>query len=90
MKLSSKERQQLKGRAHKLKPVVMIGNHGLTESVHKEIARALFDHELIKIRIGGEDRDVRRACFAEICAHHKAEPVQLIGMIGVIYKLSEK
>lgn len=89
MSLTSKTRQQLKAKAHQLKPVVMIGNQGLTEAVHKEIARGLHDHELIKIRIGGENRDERRACYEEICEHHAAEPVQLIGAIAVIYKKAD-
>lgn len=89
MTLNAKQRQALKAKAHKLKPVVMIGNQGLTAAVNKEIDRALNDHELIKVRIGGEDRDERRACYEEICTTHSAEPVQLIGSIAVIYRVAE-
>lgn len=90
MALTPKGRQILKARAHALKPVVLIGNHGLTEAVLKEIDRALFDHELIKVRIASNDRDERKAAFAEICEQTKAEIVQNIGNIGVLYRPSEK
>lgn len=85
MKLTSKERQQLKAKAHALRPVVLIGNQGLTENVQMEIGRALHDHELIKIRLSGSDREQKRQTFAEISATHQAELIQLVGNIGVVY-----
>lgn len=90
MPLTPKSRQQLKARAHKLKPVILIGTNGLTPAVHKEIERALRDHELIKIRISTEDRDLKRAMHSEICETHSAEPVQLIGNIAVIYRKNDE
>lgn len=86
MALTPKERQHLKGKAHKLNPVVMIGNNGLTPAVNKEIDRALTDHELIKVKVASNDRDERRQIFEEICTTAKAELVQVIGTIGVIYR----
>lgn len=86
MPLTTKYKQELKGKAHKLKPIVFIGNNGLTEAVNKEIDRALNDHELIKVRITTEDRDMRRELFAGVCEANQAEPVQLIGSIGIIYR----
>lgn len=86
MPLTPKVRQQLKAKAHKLKPVIMIGNKGLTPAVHKEIDQALHDHELIKIRIQTTDRELRRELFAQICTTNQAELVQTIGSIGVMYK----
>jgi RNA-binding protein len=90
MSLSSKDKQQLKARAHKLKPVVIIGNNGLTETVNMEIDRALTDHELIKMRINAEDREIRRALYAEIVELHHAELVQQVGKIAVLYRISDK
>jgi RNA-binding protein len=90
MSLSNKDKQQLKARAHKLKPVVIVGNNGLTETVNMEIDRALTDHELIKMRINSEDREVRRALYAEIVALHHAELVQQVGKIAVLYRISDK
>ncbi len=86
MPLNAKQRQQLKAKAHPLKPVILIGHNGLTDAVQKEIDRALNDHELIKIRIQSEDRDLRRELFAQICNQQHAELVQLLGRIAVIYR----
>lgn len=86
--LTPKIKQQLKGKAHKLKPVVSIGNNGLTAAVNKEIDRALHDHQLIKIRIQTTDRELRREVIKQICEQNHAELVQVIGSIGVIYRLS--
>jgi RNA-binding protein len=90
MSLTSKVRQQLKAKAHKLKPIVIVGNNGLTETVNMEIDRALTDHELIKMRINAEDREIRRALYAEIVALHHAEIVQQVGKIGVLFRVSDK
>lgn len=89
MALTPKARQALKAKAHKLKPVVLIGNNGLTAAVNKEIDRALTDHELIKVKIATNDRELRRALFAEICTANQAELVQMIGTIGVIYRKNQ-
>jgi len=86
MPLATKQKQQLKAKAHSLKPVVFIGNNGLSDNVNTEIDRALTDHELIKIRIQTADREIKRELFAEICLSHHAEPIQLIGSIATIYR----
>lgn len=90
MPLNPKARQQLKARAHSLKPIILIGNNGLTDAVNKEIDRALHDHELIKVKIATEDREEKRAMFQELCAVNHAELVQQIGKIGVIYRKNEE
>lgn len=82
--LTVAERLTLKARAHQLKPTVMIGNAGLTESVLKEIAQTLKLHELIKIRVMAE-REQREAILTEICTQLNAASVQHIGKILVVY-----
>lgn len=84
--LTVPERLALKGRAHSLNPTVMIGNSGLTEAVLKEIAADLKRHELIKIRVMGDDRALRETMYTEICTQLNAAPVQHIGKILVIYQ----
>jgi putative YhbY family RNA-binding protein len=84
--LTPAERQTLKGRAHRLRPVVRVGAGGLTPPVLAEVDRALWAHELIKIRVMGEDRDARERLLAEVCAATGATPVQHIGRILVIYR----
>lgn len=90
MSITTKYKQQLKAKAHKLKPIVIIGMNGLTDNVKNEIDRALNDHELIKIRVQAEDRDMRRELFAEACLSQGAEAVQLIGGVGVIYRKNKE
>ena len=82
--LTTKYKQQLKARAHKLKPVVLIGNHGFSDAVKKETERALQDHELIKIRIASNDRDERRELATTICTELEANLIQTIGTTAVI------
>ena len=86
--LTASDRRELKARAHALKPVVMIGNDGLTPSVIAEIDRALKSHELIKIRVAGDDRNARAAALDDICAQTGAAPVQHIGKILVIFRMN--
>jgi RNA-binding protein len=90
IKLSPPQRQHLKGLAHPKQPVVMIGDKGLTESVLKEIDRALLAHELIKIKAASDERSIREAWLNEICTALSASPVQQIGKVLVIYRPAEK
>ena len=84
--LTPAERQALKGRAHGLRPVVLVGAGGLTPPVVAEVDRALQAHELIKIRVMGEDREAREGLLGQVCAAADATPVQHIGKILVIYR----
>lgn len=64
----------------------MISGNGLSEGVAAEIDRALARHELIKVRVLGDDRDARAALMDAVCARAGAQPVQHIGKILVVYK----
>jgi RNA-binding protein len=86
MKLNSKQIAHLRGMAHSLSPVVMIGNNGLTENVLKEIELNLNAHELIKIQVAGDDRDARKLMYAEICTKANATPVHHIGKQLVVFR----
>ncbi|OGV76301.1 MAG: RNA-binding protein [Methylotenera sp. RIFCSPLOWO2_02_FULL_45_14] len=88
MKLSTKQIAHLRGLAHNLNPVVMIGNNGLTENVIKEIELNLNAHELIKIQVAGDDRAVRKTIFDEICSKTSAIAVHHIGKQLVFYRPS--
>ncbi|GAB4261336.1 MAG: ribosome assembly RNA-binding protein YhbY [Methylomicrobium sp.] len=81
------EKKRLKARAHGLKPVVMIGQSGLTENVLAETEIALNAHELIKVKIRAE-REERSKIQQEICARTGADFIQTIGQILVIYRLN--
>ncbi|WP_413492695.1 ribosome assembly RNA-binding protein YhbY [Morganella psychrotolerans] len=89
MNLTKKQVQHLKALAHHLNPVVMIGNNGLTEGVLAETEVALTHHELIKVKIAGEDREMKALIADAIVRETRAYNVQIIGKILVLYRPSE-
>jgi RNA-binding protein len=90
MSLSNKQKQYLKGLAHPLKPVVLLGANGLTEGVVAEIDGALEHHELIKVKVPEDDREMRRAVQDAIARETKAEVVQSIGKTLVLYRPAQE
>jgi RNA-binding protein len=90
MALTPKQRSLLRGKAHHLDPVVMIGKEGISEAVLKAANKALEDHELIKVRIPAEDQTEFHDTVAQFMDSIKAEIVQKIGHLLVIYRPSKK
>ena len=84
--LSEKQRRYLRGLAHPLSPVILLGKEGLTEAVVKETTRALHDHELIKVKGMGGDRDARDAAFTTLAQRTSSALVHRIGNVGVLYR----
>jgi RNA-binding protein len=80
-------KKKLRAEAHSLKPVVMIGQSGLTDAVLAELQLALNTHELLKVKIRAERED-RKLITEKICANSGAELIQSIGQIAVIYRLN--
>jgi len=76
----------LRAAAHPLRPVVLIGDHGLSDSVLKEIDRNLTAHQLIKVRAGGEDREAREAMLEAICDALSCAPIHHLGKTLIIYR----
>jgi RNA-binding protein len=90
MTLAENQLRFLRGRAHALKPVVMIGQAGLTDGIVAETGRALHDHELIKVRVRGAERSTRDALLAELARRTAAELVTRIGHVAVLYRRRER
>jgi putative YhbY family RNA-binding protein len=84
--ISLARRSELRAQAHPLKPVVIIGDKGLTETVLAEIDRALKAHELIKVKAATDERESRAAWMEEICGKLEAHPVQSIGKVLVLWR----
>lgn len=84
--LSATRRRELRAAAHHLNPVVSVAGNGLSASVVAEIDQALRSHELIKVRVYGEDRDNRAALMEAICTQVAALAVQHIGNILVLWR----
>ncbi|MCY4045791.1 MAG: YhbY family RNA-binding protein [Cellvibrionales bacterium] len=90
MQLEPTKIKQFKGIGHKLNPIVIIGENGLTEGLINELQRALDDHELIKIKIASADRDDRKAILIEAEKALKFQTIQQIGKIALIYKAAKE
>ena len=84
--LSNAEKKELRKKAHALKPVVMIGQHGLSESVLAEMESTMLKHELIKIKLRMSDREEKLKIINKIIELSKAELIQVIGGVMVIYR----
>jgi len=85
MSLTEKQKRELRGRGHTLKPVVSIGNSGLSKAVLRELELSLEHHELMKVRISGADRDERSRMIEQICTTFGTDLVQAIGHTALLY-----
>jgi RNA-binding protein len=84
--LSEKQRKHLRGLGHALKPIILIGNAGASDAVVAEAARALEDHELVKVRVSGMDRDTRDEALESLATRTKSEMVGRIGHTALLYR----
>ena len=90
MSLSIAEKKRFRRIGHELSPVILTGGSGATEGVLAETDRALEDHELIKVRVNGEDREERAAAIQMIAARTKSQIVQSIGKVVLLYRPARK
>jgi RNA-binding protein len=88
--LSNSQQRFLRGLSHGLKPVILIGNKGLSEAVLAELDLALEHHELVKVKIAAEDRDARDEMVAEMLLKSRANLVQRIGNIATLFRRSRE
>jgi RNA-binding protein len=88
MPLSANQKRFLRGLGQQIRPVVMVGQHGLRDAVVAEIDQALDAHELVKVKIAA-DRDTRSAWGDEIIARVNAEPVHRIGQMLIMFRRND-
>jgi len=86
MPLSKNQIKFLRSLCHDLKPVVMLGQKGLTNEVLHELDIALNHHELVKIKLSVDDREERAKMIDEICARSEADKIQTIGKTISLYR----
>jgi RNA-binding protein len=86
MSLDNKKKRDLKSKAHHLKVVIQVGQHGVSENLIAEADNALNTHELIKVQIQSDDRDERLEAAKLLATKTGAELVQKIGKIFVLYR----
>ncbi len=90
MSLNRKQISYLRGLAHPLPAIVSIGGSGLTEAVMAELESALEHHELLKVKLATDNRELRKKFVRDICSSSSAELVQQIGKVVVIFRPSKK
>jgi RNA-binding protein len=86
MDLTESQKKYLRGLGHNLKPLVMVGDAGLSESLLAEYEATLAHHELIKVKLRGADRVARDKMINELCVNHSACLVQRIGNVALLYR----
>ncbi|MCQ4271767.1 MULTISPECIES: ribosome assembly RNA-binding protein YhbY [Pseudomonas] len=86
MALTQEQKKQYKSIGHHLKPVLIVAENGLSEGVAAELDRALNDHELIKVQFRITEREERIALIEAVCKSGRAQLVQMIGKMALIYR----
>lgn len=89
MALSNTLKKRFRAIGHNLMPVVIIAQKGISENIHDEIERALEDHELIKLKLVAANRSDKRALTLSLCSEFKAQCVQSIGHVVLLYRAAE-
>ena len=89
MPLKASQKRYLRGLAHDIKPVIMVGNKGVSAAVIAEFSIALDQHELVKVRLAGDDRGERAEQVTRLAADAQAELVQTIGKVASFYRRND-
>lgn len=84
--LTAAQTRFLRGQAHGLKAMLQVGGKGITDALLAEVDGALEHHELIKVKLAGDDRDARAAMIDALTAGTHAALVQRIGHVAVLYR----
>ena len=82
--------KQLRGIGHRLNPIIMVGGNGLTSTLIEETARALTDHELIKIKIPAGSSDERKACASALADATNSQVVHHIGRMVLLFRKNDE
>ena len=90
MQLSKSQMKHLLSLSHDLKPVILIGQNGITENVLNELEIALDHHELVKIKIAGDNRESRNKAIEILHTKTSAEKVQSIGKTLTLFRRNTK
>jgi RNA-binding protein len=88
--ITAAQKRYLRGLAHPLKPVILVGGKGITDAVIAELDIALERHELLKARIAAEDRETRDAWISDLAERSGAALVQRVGHIVTLYRASRE
>ena len=90
MPVTERQRRHLKGLAHHLKPVVIVGQAGISQGVLDETGTSLDSHELIKVKVNAGDREERERMIGELAKHAQAQVIHSIGHVVVLFRANPK
>lgn len=90
MNLTEKQRKLLRGLGHKLKPVITVGQAGVSDALLKELKQSLAHHELLKVSVRVADRATRDNTIADLVGHSGAQLVQATGNMALLYRRHPK
>lgn len=90
MTLSTETKKHYRTIGHGLNPIVTIAGNGLSDGVVAELERALNDHELIKVKLAINDREERKELVVALCETTRAQLVQEIGKVALIYRAAAR
>ena len=79
-------RRKLRAAGHALKPLVHVGKAGVTPGVLAQVAQALYDHELVKVRVATECPVDRFEVADALAGQPGTQVVQLVGRVALVYK----
>jgi RNA-binding protein len=86
MTLDGKKRRKLRALGHHLSVVVQVGHEGVTPGLLAALEQALWDHELVKVKLASEDREVRKEQVAALAEGTGSEVAQVLGRTALLYK----
>jgi RNA-binding protein len=86
MTLNESQKKYLRGRGHDLKPLIIVGDAGLSESLLAEFDATLAHHELIKVKVRSGDRAARDEMIQKMCSGHSAVLIQRVGNVALLYR----
>jgi RNA-binding protein len=87
--LTNSQKRYLKGLAHDLRPVILVGAKGVSPALLAELDTALEQHELLKVKIAAEDRETRDSWIDEMVNASQSGLVARIGNIAVLFRRSK-
>jgi RNA-binding protein len=90
MKLGESQKKYLRGLGHELKPLIMVGDAGLSDSVVAEFESTITHHELIKVSVRAGGRESRDEIITRLCTDHAATLIQRIGNVALLYRANPK
>jgi len=90
MQLSEQQKKFLRGLGHRLKPVIIVGDAGLSDSLLREYDSTIKHHELIKVKVRAGDRESRDELIRRLCDSSGSTLVTRIGNIALVYRRNDE